>query len=175
MKDQPVKYQKEFKAEIDQMTDKLLKLENQRDFIYDPEDESMGKRLFLVRKVNNMVEHTEELGIIITPIWANTIEYISSRAVAQVQFENYYANRNKDLPESMWQAPLKLEFYDVNFDYRLQTYDDNQNIENFSKKFISYDQAFLKYNGEKHREAILSRLADRSFKENFGDDDNGKK
>lgn len=105
MKDQPVKYQKEFKAEIDQMTDKLLKLENQRDFIYDPEDESMGKRLFLVRKVNNMVEHTEELGIIITPIWANTIEYISSRAVAQVQFENYYANRNKDLPESMWQAP----------------------------------------------------------------------
>ena len=34
MKDQPVKYQKEFKAEIDQMTDKLLKLENQRDFIY---------------------------------------------------------------------------------------------------------------------------------------------
>lgn len=56
MKDQPVKYQKEFKTEIDQMTDKLLKLENQRNFIYDPEDESMGKRLFLVRKVNNMVE-----------------------------------------------------------------------------------------------------------------------
>lgn len=64
---------------------------------------------------------------------------------------------------------------DVNFDYRLQTYDDNQNIENFSKKFISYDQAFLKYNSEKHREAILSRLADQSFKENFGDDNNGKK
>lgn len=34
MKDQPVKYQKEFKTEIDQMTDKLLKLENQRNFIY---------------------------------------------------------------------------------------------------------------------------------------------
>ena len=122
-----------------------------------------------------MVKYTEELGIIITPIWANTIEYISSRAVAQAQFENYYANRNKDLPESMWQAPLKLEFYDVNFDYRLQTYDDNQDIENFSKKFIDYDQAFLKYNDEKHREAILSRLADKAFKENFGDDNNGKK
>ena len=33
----------------------------------------------------------------------------------------------------------------------------------------------LKYNGEKHREAILSRLADQAFKENFGDDNNGKK
>ena len=33
-----------------------------------------------------MVKYTEELGIIITPIWANTIEYISSRAVAQAQF-----------------------------------------------------------------------------------------
>ena len=48
-------------------------------------------------------------------------------------------------------------------------------IENFSKKFIDYDQAFLKYNDEKHREAILSRLADQAFKENFGDDNNGKK
>lgn len=49
---------------------------------------------------------------------------------------------------------------DVNFDYRLQSYDDS---------------AFLKYNSEKHREAILSRLADQAFKENFGDDNNGKK
>lgn len=63
----------------------------------------------------------------------------------------------------------------VNFDYRLQSYDDTQDIENFSKKYIDYDSAFMKYNSEKHREAILSRLADQSFKENFGDDNNGKK
>lgn len=88
------------------------------------------------------VEHSELMSAVIVPEWALNSLIFKDEEVAQSQFENYYADKNQDLPKDKWQTPVKLTFDYCSYDYEILG--PSSDLQNFQQSYIDRDEAIEK-------------------------------
>lgn len=163
-----ITYEKDFVKKLKDLTAQKDQFSNDPNYIFDPR-KVVGADIYENRSVgDHMVEHNEFLGIVILPEWAQNTEMLSSNEVAEVQFGNYYKDRNKAIPENKWKAPVMVKFSFCSYDYPIGSFSNK--LDNYKNEFIDYDEALNKVrNYEKFVKKLLKSVNDYKGKKDHDD------
>ena len=113
-----------------------------KNFYFD-KNQPIGTKIFEFRRALDGYEDNKFLSITISPEWVTTPEFCNpldenkADMIAQIQFENYYMDKNIPLPDDKWKVNPKLTFNYAHYEYHF----DNNKTTNASSKFISYEEA----------------------------------
>lgn len=156
-------HEKAFLSNIEDLKNTFNTIKNNPSFIYNP-DKTDGAHLINIRSVGEgMVEHTEIMNAIIVPEWTFNAEFFDEKHnTAKIQFENYYADKNESLPQNMWQTPVKFVYDYYTYDYTIGSF--SENLDNYSERFISYDEALEKFQVYQEKIIEMNKLIARAKK-----------